>query len=294
MNYHKIYFFTYGSFRKSIYEYYTNLKEYFKSKDINLINLHSKDIRKEIIKKDIKNSIIIITRSIVSRHPVRLYKRKNKYFYFNPEQLSNNKSNNILKIIVNKIRYNGIISYANENINCIKNLNYFNKYKKYFIPYPTNLNIKKYTKKNIKFDVIFMGNYSTRRKKIIEQLKEKKMKVKIFHNDLWKNKKYLLYSQTKIVLDLRNIDTFKIQNVFRVYPAIYRKTLVVSEPNNENHPIDKFIIYEEYDKIVDKIVDVCNNYDYYYNKIFENFDLTEIDKYNNKYLEEFINKEVKY
>ena len=82
----------------------------------------------------------------------------------------------------------------------------------------------------------------------------------------------------------------------RVLPALLNGIIVICEdsPLKESIIYGKFVIWSNYDNVIETIKDVENNYDYYFDKIFNNteFDKTiEIMKYNNNNdLEKYIIK----
>lgn len=45
----------------------------------------------------------------------------------------------------------------------------------------------------------------------------------------------------------------------------------------ENHYLSKYMIFVDYNDIVNKVIDVLNNYETYYNKLFSEFDFKEIE-----------------
>jgi hypothetical protein len=44
----------------------------------------------------------------------------------------------------------------------------------------------------------------------------------------------------------------------------------------ENYHLKDYVIFEEYENIPNKVADVITNYEYYYDKLFKNFDFEQI------------------
>ena len=82
-----------------------------------------------------------------------------------------------------------------------------------------------------------------------------------------------------------------INEQIRINRCIFNKMIVISEKglDDELLYLKDYIIFCEYDKLVDKTIEVLNNYDEYYQKIYGNFNLNEIDNYYEKKLIEVLN-----
>tara|TARA_B100002051_G_scaffold104070_1_gene99395 strand:+ start:71 stop:337 length:267 start_codon:yes stop_codon:yes gene_type:complete len=76
----------------------------------------------------------------------------------------------------------------------------------------------------------------------------------------------------------------------QLVPFQKRHYLIVSEngKNIENTFIKKYIIYCNYEEIADKVKEVYNNYETFYNRIYSDFDLSYINDYYNKFYSDFI------
>tara|TARA_E500000331_G_C16665114_1_gene458744 strand:- start:179 stop:400 length:222 start_codon:yes stop_codon:yes gene_type:complete len=68
--------------------------------------------------------------------------------------------------------------------------------------------------------------------------------------------------------------------------------IVISEKgyNEDLLYLKKYIIWCDYDKIPDKVEDVLNNYEKYYNELFKDFNLDEIEKHYDTIAENTIKK----
>jgi hypothetical protein len=97
----------------------------------------------------------------------------------------------------------------------------------------------------------------------------------------------MLYNRTKILINIHQTEHHHTFEELRVLPALQCGVLVISErsPLNNLVPYNEFVIWSEYDKICDKVNEVVNNYDYFFDLIFTKNDVTklvELDKTNYK------------
>lgn len=193
-------------------------------------------------------------------------------FLINTEQLSveklrrqiNNYPNNLI-----------IIDYS------IANLKYYKKeFIKYLLPYQINYNEIFNIAKNK--DICLIGTQCSipfNRQNIINLLKEKNINVDIVSgfNQLRDNNLF----KYKIILNIGYFpDNYKIFESFRCDRCIYNKMIVISDMKDdiENYYLHKHIIFVNYNEIVDKVIDVINNYEDYYNNLFSNFEFKEIEE----------------
>ena len=87
-----------------------------------------------------------------------------------------------------------------------------------------------------------------------------------------------LYQKNKILINVHQTDHHHTFEELRVLPALLNGVIIISEdvPLKDKIPYNEFIIWSDYDKIVDKVKEVYENYEFYYNKIFVNSNLSEI------------------
>ena len=97
-----------------------------------------------------------------------------------------------------------------------------------------------------------------------------------------------LYRNTKIIINIHQTDHHHTFEELRVLPALLNGVIVIAEnsPLYESIPYHKHVIWSSYDNILDKVIEVENNYENYYKKIFNEEFLAivkklEIDNYNN-------------
>lgn len=89
-------------------------------------------------------------------------------------------------------------------------------------------------------------------------------------NNNWKNNRINLLKKSKILINLHAGINYKICEIIRIYEALCYNVIVISQ-NCFNHDVIKFsdkIIFCNDEDIESKCIEVLNNYDYYYDKIF--------------------------
>lgn len=198
------------------------------------------------------------------------YIENNNVYLINTEQLSS---------IINQQSINkypkqlNIIDYMSSNLKY-----YDNKYTKYLLPYQINLNeIYNFDKQK---DVGIIGvscNIPFNRQNVINLLKEQNINVDIITG--WNNTRDIELFKYKIILNIGFHDSYKIMESFRCDRCVYNKIIVISDTKEDIHDyyLKDYIIYTNYQNIHDTTIEVLNNYDYYYNKLFSNFTLENIN-----------------
>jgi len=198
------------------------------------------------------------------------YIENNNVYLINTEQLSS---------IINQQSINkypkqlNIIDYMSSNFKY-----YDNKYTKYLLPYQINLNeIYNFDKQK---DVGIIGvscNIPFSRQNVINLLKEQNINVDIITG--WNNTRDNKLFKYKIILNIGFHDSYKIMESFRCDRCVYNKIIVISDTKEDIHDyyLKDYIIYTNYQNIHDTTIEVLNNYNYYYNKLFSNFTLENIN-----------------
>ena len=166
-----------------------------------------------------------------------------------------------------------IIDYSLENVKkCDDNKNI------YYLPYQyTNKEINKL--KNFilmsdkKYDVAFIGHLSPKREKIFNELKERGIKI-LNVNNKWGDTRDLEVSSAKVLLNIHFADDYDIYEVLRCDRFILSSMMVISEKSIDNDSLDinELVIFENYDNLVDKVVDVIKNYNLYYKNFIQKYD----------------------
>ena len=163
----------------------------------------------------------------------------------------------------------------------IANLKYYTieKYTKFILPYQINYKeIFNITKEKDICLIGIAGEIPFNRANIINLLNEKNVSVdivsgfnKIRDNELFKY---------KIILNISYCpNDYRIFETMRCDRCIYNKMIVISDIKEEieNYHLNKYMIFVNYNEIVDKVLDVLNNYEKYYNELFQSFNFKEIE-----------------
>ena len=190
----------------------------------------------------------------------------------------------------NLINKNIIIDYSIPNlININKSLRYEDYYNKSI--YISALLYKPYfniDNRNIKLLTTFINTNEPRRHRLLENIKNKNMEHININNCFEKKELKALYRNTKIIINIHQTDHHHTFEELRVLPALLNGVIVIAEesPLRESVPYHKHVIWSSYDNILDKVVEVENNYEDYYKKIFNDEFLNivkqlENDNYNN-------------
>jgi hypothetical protein len=197
--------------------------------------------------------------------------KNNNIYLINTEQLSVEKTN----IRINTYPQNLIfIDYISSNFK------YYNiKYKKYILPYQINYNeIFNYKKEN---DVCLIGtinNIPNNRQNIINLLKEKNINVDII-SGFGKNRDINLFKY-KILLNIGYYpNNCNIMETFRCDRCVYNNMIVVSDIKEdiEDYCLKEFVIFTDYTNIPEKVKEILDNYEEFYNKLFSKFKLEDIN-----------------
>ena len=203
--------------------------------------------------------------------------------------------------------FNIIVEYSQPNIYNITNSNSITqeaKNKIIYIP-PIPFDYVKSAFSTRKFDIltsyICIGN-SKRREIFMDKLKtdpklttyNKKNITNIFNIDHLKN----IYKDTKIIINVHQTDHHHTFEEFRILPALLSGVIIISEevPCKDQIPYSDFIVWSNLGNIYDKINEVLNNYEVYFNNIFGEYSGLKliIDTMLQKSENEFINKIASY
>src|SRR5271156_343215 len=182
-----------------------------------------------------------------------LLKLKNLYI-LNTEQLSRDN----YKTTVNSTRARHKLKYIDYSL---ENISYYNSRENlYYLPYQVNhQEIFNYSKANA---VAVVGSMSNYRLDIYN-----KLSTCLVINNIqgWSKERDEKLFRHKILLNVHYDKTYNIFESFRCFRCLLNKILVVSETcsNQDLLEYKEFIIFANYDNLVEKTVEVFNNYDYY-------------------------------
>jgi hypothetical protein len=171
-----------------------------------------------------------------------------------------------------------VIEYSLPNIENIKSCGKFEDFLSrvmYVAPtlYEPNFN-------GVKTDVItlFDSTGNIRRKNILTQFKELNINNHEI-NDCFSHECLLkTYEKTKIMVNVHQTDHHHTFEELRVLPALLNGVIIISEnvPIKEKIPYNEFVVWCDYNEISRKTLEVINNYELYFNRIFTNSKLTTI------------------
>jgi hypothetical protein len=148
---------------------------------------------------------------------------------------------------------------------CKGNFKYYSGFTPKLIDYQINMKeIYNLPKTN---DICIMANLSDYRKKIVTQIKEKGYQIDEVSG--WKKQRDEKLFTYKIIVNVSYNDQYKIIEPIRCNRCIYNKMIVISEMKEDIdlYSLKDYMIFAEYDKLADKVIEVFNNYDYYYKKL---------------------------
>ena len=266
---------------KRLYKYFEDYINSFVSKETIKLILTTDNLLFEFMKrvseKDDDYKFILLTIPNMSIYNIGFFKHSRVYI-LNTEQLT--KDNEIKKIQFYKDHGLKLIDYSQGNISISKDSLY--------LPYQVNHNeIKNYEKI---YDACYVGTlFSKYRYNILKTLKINILGGK---KPLWGEERDNILFKHKILVNVHHDKNYNVCEEMRINRCIFNKMIVISENGigDDNLYLKKYIIFEKYENIKERLDDVLNNYDSYYNKIFSDFDIEEVDNHYklmlNKFLEE--------
>ena len=212
-------------------------------------------------------------------------------YYINLEQMTidgTNSQKNLLGELINfkmNSTYFNLLDYSNGNISIINQYGLFSQY----IPYQVNFDeVFNYEKE---LDLVFCCTVNERKLKIFNQLNSLYPKSKFIGNPpLWGQARDQILFKSKILINIHHQEkSYDILEEIRITKCILNKIIVISEPSkySDQYPLNSYIIYENYDSIINKTKDILENYELYYNKIYNNLDIGKINELLKNYLHIF-------
>ena len=205
-----------------------------------------------------------------------------------PVFLLNKYHANILLLNIEQCTRNNFKEYISslleKNINVIdysfENVKYLNNKNMNYLPYQyTNQEINRLreliintSNKSKTYDVVFLGFLSPKRKKIYDDLEFHGIKM-LNINNKWGNIRDIEISSAKILLNIHFADDYDIYEVLRCDRLILSGMMVISEKSINNNLLDvnDLVIFEDYNNLVNKVIDIINNYDIYHNNFLNKY-----------------------
>lgn len=178
-----------------------------------------------------------------------------------------------------------IIDYSYTNADIIKNK------KIIVLPMLYHRNILFKFNTEIEYDVCIIGGLSSKRRYIYDKLKEEG--INIININGYGDKRDREISKCKVLLNIHKDNTRNVFEFFRCSQIVFNKIIVVSEYTDvsKERDINKFVvdhcIFSKYDKLVDDVIDVIENYKYFKQKIYDNFDEKKLISLSKQHIREF-------
>jgi hypothetical protein len=184
-----------------------------------------------------------------------------------------------------------VIEYSLPNIKNISTNAFFNEYSKkilYISPTIYETNIGFLNNKKLISALWSKSSPNQRRSNTISRLVEKGINAVVVDNCFTKQQLLKFYNSSRIIINIHQTEEHHTFEEIRILPAIMNGVLVVSEdsPLKEEVPYNKFIVWCKYEEIPEKVVEIEKNYEFYYNKTFNNPEFFSIfEEMRNKNLE---------
>ena len=171
-----------------------------------------------------------------------------------------------------------VIEYSLPNIDNIKSCNKFQNFLSKVIYISPLLYTPNFDGVKSKVVTLFDSKSNLRRMSILSQMDMLKINYDTITNCFSDKCLLDLYSKTKIMVNVHQTDHHHTFEELRVLPALLNGVIIISEdvPLKEKIPYNEFIVWVNYEEMSTKTLEVINNYDLYYNKIFKNPQLMNI------------------
>jgi hypothetical protein len=181
----------------------------------------------------------------------------NNIYILNTEQLSRPVRNDFINSFPKNIK---MIDYSKAN------MKYYSGYYTMVLPYQINYEeIYNFSKER---DIcIISASESPRRQNIIDEFINKGYNIDIISG--WKKERDDKLFTYKILVNIGYDSSFKIFESLRCDRCIFNKMIVISEKKEhmDLYHLKDYMIFDDYENIVNKSIDVLNNYDIFYNKL---------------------------
>lgn len=197
-----------------------------------------------------------------------------KIFFLNVEQMSHPYYYKMIRTIDEKVN---IIDYSEENIPFFKDI--YNKV--YLIP--PFFNYEKIDINNKDIDILSLKNNYYREKILMDIYSnlDKKYNILFFDNLYGKNRNEH-YLRSKIYLNIHCSEDHCTMELIRIVNLIMNGVIIVSQNSIYSDLLflkDYIIICHKNDDLLNYSNEILNNYEYYFHKIYDNFDIKIYEKY---------------
>lgn len=222
-------------------------------------------------------------RGLLSNTPIGKIKYDNNKYYF------------VRVVDIDKLSKGEIvIDYSNPNIYNINSIEIYKELSNkltYIAPIIYKGNYINVKNRNNDMMTTFYNENEPRRKRMIEIIKSRKLNYKNINNCFDKDELQKIYQNTKILINIHQTNEHDTFEELRCLPALQNGIIVLSEesPLNNTIPYNDLIIWSSYENIVDKAIDILENYEKYYSLVFNKDNillLNNMDKENKKVMEQ--------
>lgn len=214
------------------------------------------------------NDIYIFFGLHCTKYPI--INKKNVY-YVNLEQLTRKE---MLKIVLNEKQLN-LCDYSLGNISILQKHNINSIYLPYQVNYSEIFNYEKI------YNFSVCCSWNPRINSVFDAISLKyKDCFSIGKPRLWGKERDNILFKTKVLANVHHREFhYNVLEEIRITRCILNKVIVVSEYSVEweKYPLSKYVIFVDYKNMIEKIFEVLENYDDYYFKIYNDFDIKEID-----------------
>ena len=255
-------------------------KEYIESfsEILNIQMCYDENSYKNYMKMNINNLNIIFLQNILFEIIENKYIN---FFLINTEQLSRDNIKKELIEISKIYPYLKILDYSLENIRHIP--------QHIYLPFLKTLHIEWNYPKDFRYDFGFCGSLSNYRLKILNRLRSNGFTINIIEKFGRDRDKEIC--KCKIMLNIHYDESYQITEIIRCYPFIFNKKLTISEKSEFSNlePLKNIIIFTAYENFYQTCIDVITKYQEIYDKIFNQKNITELEKINEKNKKYLIN-----
>jgi hypothetical protein len=192
--------------------------------------------------------------------------KNNNIYLINTEQMSKINDRNKINAYPKNIK---MLDYAKANMKYYDN--YYVKFLSYQINYDEIYDLPK-TK-----DICIITGLSEYRRHIVDSIINKGYPVDIIFG--WKKERDESLFTYKILLNISFEKDYNIFESIRCDRCIFNKMIVISDKKEDMdlYYLKDYMIFEDYDKVPDKVIEVLNNYNMYYKKLgLDKLDLSKL------------------
>jgi len=192
--------------------------------------------------------------------------KNNNIYLINTEQMSKINDRNKINAYPKNIK---MLDYAKANMKYYDN--YYVKFLSYQINYDEIYDLPK-TK-----DICIITGLSEYRRHIVDSIINKGYPVDIIFG--WKKERDQKLFTYKILLNISFEKDYNIFESIRCDRCIFNKMIVISDKKEDMdlYYLKDYMIFEDYDKVPDKVIEVLNNYNMYYKKLgLDKLDLSKL------------------